>query len=158
MGRWTYITGCSGCWCCQGAEGGQAHKGLFVRTLGVVKILKRMRGARERFCDPPGACKWVCELVDLALLGVGAHCASCKDNIANRVDSRIRSRRIDELPVDAVLFLNQEKGYLVTRSEAGGELLRVGRNSAGCQSELSIFAYGKIDAKSKFSTDSNKAA
>ena len=72
------------------------------------------------------------EFINLAVLGIGSSGAPSKNDVANRINVRVRAVGIDEFPMPTTLLLDKELGDIMTCVKALGKVARVGSDSTRC--------------------------
>jgi hypothetical protein len=73
----------------------------------VVGKLQVIRSTKKQTRHTPWPCEWMHQLFNFAMLGDGPSGTSSKNNVANRIHTRIQTARFDELTVPTALLVNK---------------------------------------------------
>ena len=81
-----------------------------------------------------------------------------KNDVANRVKTKIRVVSIDKFPMPTTLLANKQVDDILTCIEALREVARIGSHGTRCRRKLCVNTCIEIDGKREFAADGNKAA
>ena len=86
----------------------------------LLEVLQFVGCTLEESSDTPRTCKCKLELVNHLLIFNQTNCASCKNNVTNGIDARVRVARIDVFTVVCTLFLDKQLGnFMASRQPLG---------------------------------------
>ena len=98
------------------------------------------------------------EFIDFAAFGIRSSGALSKNDVANRVEARIRVTHIDKFPMTTTLLANEQFGNILTCIEALCEVARIGSNSTRCRRKLRVNTCREVDGKREFAAGSVETA
>ncbi len=86
----------------------------------LLAVLKFVGCTLEESSDTPRTCKCKLELVNHLLIFNQTNCASCKNNVTNGKDLRVRVERIDVFTVVCALFFDKQLGDFTASRQPRG--------------------------------------
>ena len=87
---------------------------LFLNSLVIIPVFKLVRSTFQNSSDLPWSGECILELIDDASFGIRSNCATRKNDVANRVDMRVRPTSVDKFLMVQSMFLKEEFSGLMT--------------------------------------------
>ena len=109
---------------------GQIQSMFLFLTTWLMAVLEFIGSTLEYSGYAPRSCKCKLKLVDYLLSRIRPYCLTSKNNVANRINLRVRAARINVFTMISTLLLNEQFCNFAADRQSGSKLFGAQDNSA----------------------------